>query len=195
MKIRFLFAIAMLGALSLFPCSVLAHTGGGAFPGFGSGFAHPISGSDHLLAMIAVGLWAAQRGGKALWIVPGVFVALMIFGGVLAISKIPVPYVEEGILLSVLILGIVIAVGLRLPLGIQAFIVGVFAVFHGHAHGTEIPFAAEAVTYSLGFASGTALLHAAGAACGWMLHKLNIGKAIRLVGGVIVLGGMYLVVG
>jgi urease accessory protein len=195
MKYRYPLALLMLGALSLFPGSVLAHAGGGRFAGFGSGFIHPISGSDHLLAMIAVGLWAAQRGGNALWIIPGVFVALMILGGVLAISYIPVPYVEEGILLSVLILGIVIALGLRLPLGIQAFIVGVFAVFHGHAHGTEIPFAAEAVTYSLGFASGTALLHAAGAACGWMLHKLNIGKATRLVGGVIVLGGMYLVVG
>jgi urease accessory protein len=195
MKYRYPLALLMLGALSLFPCSVLAHAGGGVFAGFESGFAHPVTGNDHLLTMIAVGLWAAQHGGKVLWIVPAIFVALMILGGVMAFSGIPVPYVEEGILLSVLILGIVIAVGLRLSLGIQAFIVGVFAVFHGHAHGTEIPFAAEAVTYSLGFASGTALLHAAGAACGWMLHKLNIGKAIRLAGGVIVLGGMYLVVG
>lgn len=195
MKRFYPLALLMLVALPLFPGSVLAHTGGGVFAGFESGFAHPLTGADHLLAMIAVGLWAAQRGGKTLWIVPAVFIALMIFGGALAISNIPVPYVEEGILLSVLILGIVIAVGLRLPLGIQAFIVGVFAVFHGHAHGTEIPFAAEAVAYSLGFASGTALLHAAGAASGRMLHKLNIDKAIRLAGGVIVLGGMYLAVG
>lgn len=180
------------GAMSLLPVSVLAHTGVGETTGFGSGFNHPIGGADHLLAMVAVGLWAVQMGGRAIRVVPGAFVTLMICGGIFAISGIHVPYVEEGILVSVLALGVLIAAAFRFPLAASAAIVGIFAVFHGHAHGTEMPLAIGAVSYSLGFALATALLHAVGMAGGIILQKMNIEKAIRFAGGAIALSGIYL---
>jgi urease accessory protein len=192
MKKHLHLSLLMLGAMSLLPISVLAHTGVGETTGFGSGFRHPIGGADHLLAMVAVGLWAAQMGGRAIWVVPSAFVTLMIFGGIFAISGIHVPYVEEGILVSVLVLGVLIAAAFKFPLAISASIVGVFAVFHGHAHGAEMPLAIGAVSYSLGFALGTALLHAVGIAGGIVLQKMNSEKAVRFAGGAIALGGIYL---
>ena len=177
----------------LLPKAVFAHVGNMETTSFGSGFMHPIQGMDHFLAMFAVGLWAAQMGGGALWKVPSVFVLLMIFGGALAISGFYVPYVEEGILVSVLVLGIMIAASLKLPMVISAFIVGLFAVFHGYAHGAEMPLAMRAVQYSLGFALGTAVLHMAGIAGGIMLSKTNTERVIRYAGGAIACGGIFLV--
>ena len=182
----------LLSVMFFLPTLAFAHTGVGATTGFGSGFAHPFGGFDHLLAMLAVGLWAAQMGDRALWAVPAAFVALMIFGGVLAVAGIHVPYVEGGILVSVLVLGILIAAAFKFPLMISASIVGVFALFHGHAHGAEMPLVAGAISYSLGFALATALLHAAGIVGGMMLQKMNVEKVVRYAGAAIAVGGVYL---
>jgi urease accessory protein len=192
MKKRLLFSLLMLGAMFFHPISVLAHMGVNEATGFSSGISHPIVGTDHLLAMVAVGLWAAQMGGNAIWVVPSSFVTLMTFGGVFAISGIHVPYVEEAILISVLVLGVLIAAASKLSLVTSASIVGIFAMYHGHAHGSEMPLAIGAISYSLGFAFGTVLLHAIGIGGGIILQKMNIEKAVRFAGGVIAFGGVYL---
>ncbi|MGR9037284.1 MAG: HupE/UreJ family protein [Gammaproteobacteria bacterium] len=184
----------LFGAMTLLPISVFAHTGIGETHGFGAGFSHPIGGADHLLAMLAVGLWSAQMGGRALWLLPGAFVALMLAGGGLAIAGIGLPFVEQAILLSVLVLGALIAAASRQPPSACTFIVGLFAVFHGHAHGAEMPLTSAAVSYSLGFASATILLHAAGVAAGIILNKFAIEKAVRWGGAAIALGGVYLAI-
>jgi urease accessory protein len=186
--------LLILCVMSLLSDSVLAHTGIGDIDGFHAGFWHPIGGADHLLAMIAVGLWAAQMGGKSIWIMPTAFVTLMTLGGILAISGIHLPYVEEGILTSVLVLGILIAAALKFRLLISTGIIGSFALFHGHAHGAEMPLAIEAISYCIGFALSTALLHATGITSGFILHKLNIEKIVRWTGSAIAFGGIYLAV-
>lgn len=194
MKKNIQLTLWLFGVIYMLPISSLAHTGVTGTRGFGSGFGHPVGGADHLLAMLAIGLWAAQLGGKAIWAVPGAFVAVMVFGGGLAIAGVGLPYVEQVILLSVLALGALIAAAFKMPLSASAVIVGIFALFHGHAHAAEMPLASGAVSYSLGFASATILLHAAGIAGGFALQKLNIEKAIRLAGGAIVLCGVYLTI-
>ena len=145
-----------------------------------------------MLAMVAVGLWAAQMGGRAVWAIPAAFVTLMVGGGMLGISGIPLPFVEQGILASVLILGVLIAGACRLPVVAGALVVGCFAVFHGHAHGAEMPSAMGAISYSLGFALATALLHAGGIAGGMALKVLCNEKVTRFAGVAITLGGVYL---
>ena len=186
--------LTTLGAICLLPGSALAHTGVGHTTGFGAGFIHPLSGADHLLAMVAVGLWAAQMGGRAAWALPGTFVSMMIAGGVLGMSGVPVPFIEPGILASVVVLGLLIAGAFKLPLVVSGTLVGIFAVFHGHAHGAEMPIAIEAVSYSAGFALATALLHAVGTLAGIGLRELNREKFTRFAGYVIALGGIYLTV-
>lgn len=186
--------LASLFAICFLPISAFAHMGVGQTTGFIAGFRHPLGGADHLLAMIAVGLWAAQMGGRAIWAVPGAFVSMMIVGGALGMYGISVPYIEEGILVSVLIPGVLIAGAFKFSLPISGILVGVFAVFHGHAHGTEMPTAIGAVSYSAGFALATALLHAAGILAGIGLQKLNIEKTTRFAGCAITLGGIYLAV-
>lgn len=186
--------LAILFAICLIPISALAHTGVGVTTGFGSGFSHPIGGADHLLAMVAVGLWAAQMGGRAIWVVPSVFVTVMILGGVLGVSGVPVPYIEEGILVSVLIFGVLVAGAFHFSLSLSGLIVGIFAVFHGHAHGTEMPLAIGAVSYSLGFALATAFLHGVGIVAGVGVRKLKIENIVRFAGGAIALSGIYLAV-
>lgn len=193
MKKHFPVSLATLGALSLLPASVFAHTGMGATMGFVSGFSHPLGGADHLLVMVAVGLWAAQRRGTAVWALPGAFVAAMIVGSVLALSAVHVPYVQAGILVSVLLLGVLIAAAFKLSLAASVIMVAIFAVFHGHAHGAEMPLAMSAVSYTAGFALGTALLHAAGIASAMLLQRLHVETAVRLAGSAIGLGGVYLV--
>lgn len=194
MKKHFPASLVTLGAMFLLPASVLAHTGAGTGAGFASGFGHPVGGVDHLLAMVAVGLWAAQVGGRALWVLPGAFVAMMVLGGVLGVSGMHLPYAEAGIMVSVLLLGLLIATAFKLPLAAGAVLVGIFAVFHGHAHGAEMPAAISAAWYSAGFALATALLHAGGIAGGLLLQKLNVEKAVRLAGSAIGLCGAYLIV-
>lgn len=187
-------ALLMSGALFLFPASAFAHTGVGVTTGFAAGFTHPMLGADHLLAMVAVGLLAVQAGGKAVWVLPGTFVSWMIIGGVLAINAVHLPYVETGILASVLVLGVLVTTAFRLPVAISALVVGLFAIFHGHAHGAEMPLATGAVSYSLGFALATMLLHVVGVAGGMALKMLNMENAVRYAGGAIAFSGIYMAV-
>ncbi len=152
----------VLGLLALLPTAAFAHTGVGPTHGLLHGFTHPLFGWDHLLAMFAVGLWAAQRGDRSVWLLPAVFVGTMVVGGLLGVVGVPVPGVEAGILASVLVLGGLIALAARFPLALGVAAVALFALFHGHAHGTEMPAAVSGVAYGLGFAAATALLHATG---------------------------------
>ncbi|MBV9066587.1 MAG: HupE/UreJ family protein, partial [Methylobacteriaceae bacterium] len=147
---------------ALVPSAAFAHVGLGDTSGIAHGFMHPLSGADHVLAMVAVGLFAARLGGRALWLVPLSFVAMMVFGGVLGIAGVDLPYVEIAIGLSVVVLGLVVAAQVNPPLAIAMAVVGSFAIFHGHAHGAEMPETASGLAYGAGFVIATALLHAIG---------------------------------
>lgn len=172
--------------------AVLAHTGVGEVTGFSAGFGHPLGGLDHLLAMVAVGLWSAQIGGKATWQIPCAFVGVMLLGGVLGMFGAGLPLVEQGIVASVLVLGVIVAAAWRWPVAASAAVVALFALFHGHAHGSEMPPGAGSVAYSAGFALATALLHAAGIGLASIFHRIAAGRLTRLAGGVIALLGLYL---
>jgi urease accessory protein len=184
----------LLFLLLLLPGMALAHTGAGETTGFAHGFGHPTGGADHLLAMVAVGLWAAQIGKRALWLVPSTFVGVMMLGGMLGFAGISLPLVETGIVTSVLILGVLIAGAVKLPLAYSALIVGFFAIFHGYAHGAEMPAALGAASYTLGFAFATGMLHLAGMGIGLLLWKTSLQVAGRFAGGAIALSGVYLAI-
>jgi urease accessory protein len=158
--------------------------------GFMSGFLHPLLGWDHVIAMVAVGLWGAFLGMPALWLLPVVFPLVMTVGGALGVMGVPLPAVETGIALSAVALGAVVAAALRPPLWVAAVLVGVFAIFHGHAHGTELPDAADPVAYSLGFVMATGLLHLAGIALGLVTRWPAGITAVRAVGAGIAVGGL-----
>ncbi|UKJ74643.1 HupE/UreJ family protein [Azospirillum brasilense] len=196
MKRFALASVTAAAALAALPNAALAHTFGARDAGFVHGFMHPVGGWDHLLAMVAVGLWAAQRGGKALWALPVAFVGAMIGGGLLGLAGIDLPQVELGIVLSVVALGALIALQSRLPLLASAGVVALFAVFHGHAHGAEMPEAAQPLLYGLGFALSTALLHGAGIGAALSLRRLVEGRksalALRGTGAVVGLAGVAL---
>lgn len=179
--------------LLLVAAAAQAHTGAGPVGGFVSGFTHPIFGWDHVVAMVAVGLWAALLGRPAIWVLPLVFPLLMALGAAMGIAGLPVPAVETGIALSGVVLGLAVVLALRAPLWAAGAVVGVFAIFHGHAHGTELPQNASALTYGLGFLVGTLLLHLGGIALG-LLATRPLGQiAVRAAGGVIALvGGAFL---
>ena len=163
--------VCLLAALSsIIPSVALAHTGAHT-SGFAHGFAHPISGLDHVLAMVMVGLFAYQLGGRALWIVPLAFVSAMSVGGVLGLAGIGVPFIEIGIALSVVVLGALVASNARTPVIAAVAVVGFFAIFHGYAHGAEMPANAAALTYAIAFLIATALLHLTGAALGLGIDK------------------------
>lgn len=176
-----IFALAFL-----VPAVALAHTGHGATGGFAHGFVHPIFGMDHVLAMVAVGLFAGQLGGRALWLVPAAFVGVMALGGALGVAGIAVPAVEIGIALSVVVLGAAVAFRLKAPVALAMILVGAFAVFHGHAHGTEMPETAVGLAYGAGFMLATALLHGAGIGLGFLAAKAAEARGTLLVRG---LGG------
>jgi urease accessory protein len=172
-----------------------AHEGEGLSGGFVSGFLHPLFGPDHVVAMIAVGLWGAFLGAPAIWVLPIVFPLVMAFGGVLGVLGVPLPAVEEGIGASAVVLGLVVACAARPPLWVAAVIVGVFAIFHGHAHGAELPDSANAISYSLGFVMATGMLHLFGIAFG-LLVRWPAGKlAVRAAGGAIALAGVAFLTG
>ena len=192
-----------LSALVFSATSASAHTGAGATGGLMAGIGHPIGGLDHVLAMVAVGVLAMQMGGRAMGFVPAAFVFAMIGGGVLGVMGVPVPFIEQGILGSVILFGAVIAFGRRLPVGAAMALVAAFAIFHGHAHGTEMPVDASGLTYGLGFGLATASLHAAGLGIGLALIRgLQAVKAreeaapmaLRLSGGAITAAGVALAV-
>ena len=143
-----------------------AHVGIGTTSSFMAGFMHPLSGLDHMTVMIAVGLWAALKGGKAIWAWPAAFVGVMLVGGAFGMLHMPLPFVEPGILASVVALGLLVALAVDLPVSAGVAIIALFALFHGHAHGTEVPESAGGLEYMAGFAITTALLHAVGIAAG-----------------------------
>lgn len=194
---RFPLVSAVLLAGLVLPAVADAHTFGAHDAGFAHGFMHPIGGWDHLLAMVAVGLWAAQRGGAALWALPAAFVTAMIGGGLLGMTGIELPAVELGIAGSVIALGALIAAQSRLSLPVSLVVVSAFALFHGHAHGAEMPEAAQPLLYGLGFALATALLHGAGVGAALSLRVVVRGGtgalALRGLGAAIGLSGVALV--
>jgi urease accessory protein len=171
-----------------------AHSGTGLAGGFSAGFLHPLSGPDHLLAMVSVGLWGAFLGRPLIAALPVVFPTVMAFGALLGMAGTPMPPIEIGVALSVLILGSLIAFGVRAPVWAACLTVGVFAIFHGYAHGRELPSAADPVGYSAGFVLSTGLLHVAGIGIGAITDR-PMGRVVaRSLGGLIGLAGLGFVV-
>jgi urease accessory protein len=179
-------------SLMVLPALAQANTGVGPAQGITYGFLHPLLGLDHLLAMVAIGLWAAQLGGRALWVVPASFVGVMTLGGLAGMARLNLPMVETGILISVLMLGILIAFAVRLPAWAGALLVGGFALFHGHAHGTEMPANLSGWLYAVGFVAATAALHSVGILGGLMLKNFRYAPALRLAGSLVIVGGVVL---
>lgn len=172
----------VLLAVVCLPYSASGHTETGAIGGFTSGFSHPLTGLDHVAAMVAVGLWGAFLGGRAMWMLPVVFPVVMAFGGALGVLGVPFPGIETGIALSGVVLGFMVAFAVKPPLWIAAAIVGCFGLFHGHAHGTELPESANALAYSIGFVICTGLLHLSGIALG-LLVRWPWGRIVVRAGG------------
>jgi urease accessory protein len=171
-----------------------AHTPGAAGAGLVEGFVHPLLGLDHLLAMVAVGLWAAQLGGSAVWLVPASFMTMMAVGGGAALSGFDLPAVEFGILGSLLALGALVATAARLPVAVGAALVGFFAFFHGHAHGAEMPEAVAVTLYALGFIAATGLLHGIGVALGLYWQGGIARWIVRAGGAAVAAAGLVLLV-
>jgi urease accessory protein len=161
--------------LALLATGAEAHSETGVIGGFSSGFLHPIFGWDHVVAMVAVGLWGSFLGSPAHWLLPVVFPLVMAVGGAFGVLGVPLPAVETGIALSGVVLGLVVLFAVRAPLWVAAIIVGVFAIFHGHAHGAELPEAANPFAFAVGFMIGTGLLHMAGIGLG-LLTRLPMGS-------------------
>ncbi len=159
-----------------------AHTETGSIGGFVGGFLHPLTGLDHIAAMVAVGLWGASLGAPAMWLLPVIFPMVMAFGGALGVLGVPLPGVELCIALSGVMLGLAVAFAARPPLWVAGLLVGFFAIFHGHAHGTELPRAANPFTYAVGFVIATGLLHLSGISLG-LLTRWPWGKAVVQAGG------------
>jgi len=172
----------------LLTCGIAsAHTESGSAGGFVSGFTHPLMGLDHIAAMVAVGLWGAFLGSRATWLLPVIFPMVMALGGALGVAGVPLPGVETGIALSAVVLGAMIAFAARPPLWVAGLLVGTFAIFHGYAHGTELPESANALSFAAGFVISTGLLHLCGIAFG-LLVKWPWGKAVVRGGGVVIAG-------
>jgi urease accessory protein len=180
------FAIAALAMAS----PAMAHTGEELAGGFAGGFMHPLLGPDHIAAMLAVGLWGAFLGAPAIFILPVVFPLVMAMGGVLGILGVPLPGIEIGIAVSAVVLGLMVALAAKPHLAIAAILVGAFAIFHGHAHGTELPAGANALAYALGFVIATGLLHLAGIGFGLLTKYPNGRLAVRAAGGAIAIAGV-----
>lgn len=169
-----------------------AHTGHGATNAFTAGFAHPLGGFDHLLAMVAVGLWAGLAGGRALWLWPAAFVGAMVLGGVLGMAGVPMPFVEQGIVASVVVIGLAAALAFSPSLATGIGLAALAGLFHGHAHGTEVPADASGLAYAAGFALSTALLHASGIAAAVIAGRFTIPLAARAAGGLTAVAGVVL---
>ena len=183
--------LALFLALILAPHAASAHIVAGEAMGFWSGFNHPVSGLDHILAMIAVGMWGVQLGRPATWVLPITFPLIMACGGFLGLAGIPLPGAEIGIAFSGIVLGTAVLTAFRAPLALTALIVGTFGLFHGHAHGVEMPPGQNPLLYSLGFVLATGLMHATGIAIG-LLHRRQWGHyAIRFAGVVVLAGGLF----
>ena len=167
-----------------------AHVGVGSTASFAAGVAHPLSGLDHITVMVAVGLWAALKGNRALWVWPATFVSVMLIGGALGMAHVPVPFVEPGILASVVALGLMVALAVDLPLATGAAIIGAFALLHGHAHGSEVAENVGGMEYMTGFALATATLHGLGIAFALLMQRASLRPLVRVAGAVCVLIGV-----
>jgi urease accessory protein len=178
-------------ALAVLTAPAFAHVEQGQAAGLLAGLLHPVSGLDHVLAMVAVGLWGAQLGAPAIWLLPVTFPLVMALGGLLGLLGVALPGVEFGIAASAVLLGAAVMTERRLPLLVAAALVGGFAIFHGHAHGTELPPGQSGLLYSLGFVVATGCLHAVGIAIG-AIHHWPAGRvALRIAGGGIGLAGLF----
>jgi urease accessory protein len=178
--------------------TAFAHTGHGDTSGFVHGFMHPLGGLDHVLAMVAVGLYAAMIGGRALWLMPLTFIGMMALGGAMGASGIVDPFVEAGIAMSVIVLGLAVALRVNLPTVIAIALVGLFAILHGHAHGAEMPQDVSGYAYAAGFLLATALLHGAGIALGLlagMLATRGGWRVAQAAGGAMALAGVAILAG
>jgi urease accessory protein len=192
MHFRSIFSLAAFVVLIL-AVPAQAHTGEGVAGGIVSGFLHPLFGWDHVVAMVAVGLWGAVLGPPMLWVLPVVFPVVMALGGALGVAGVTVPAVEAGIALSGIVLGLLVAFAVRAPLWGAAVIVGAFAIFHGHAHGSELPASADPIAYAAGFVIATGLLHLAGIAIGLLWDRPWGVWAVRGAGVVVaVVGAVFL---
>lgn len=186
-------ALAVLVMTSL-ALPALAHSGAGG-SGFAAGLLHPVTGLDHVVAMVAVGLWGGILGAPALWQLPVAFPVAMAFAGGLAVAGVPLPGVETGIALSGVVLGAMVFLSLRPALPVALAMVGIFALFHGHAHGTELPAAANPIAYAIGFVISTGLLHLAGGALGFLWQSASGKIVVRGCGAVIALVGAAFLTG
>ena len=184
-----------LAAMTLAPAAAFAHPGhGGEHSEFIHGFLHPMTGLDHILAMVTVGILAYQIGGRALWLVPTTFLAIMAAGGLLGVAGVSFYFVEPGIAASVVVLGVIVALALKPPVAVAMALVALFAVFHGYAHGIEAPLG-SATTYGAGFMVATALLHAAGLALGMLVGRISATQGqlgYRLAGSAVALTGLVI---
>lgn len=187
--------VALAVALLLFsPRTAVAHITQEMTGGFGQGFAHPLTGPDHFLAMFAVGIWGAQMGGRAIWTLPVTFPLIMAAGGLVGMAGLPLPHVELGIALSILALGTAIALRWHPIEAVALTLIGVFAVCHGYAHGVELPTAADPADFAAGFVIATGLIHLLGIGVGLTLGKPFGGRLAQTLGAVIAAGGVYYLV-
>ena len=192
---RYVTAGVVLGIwLCLLPGTVAAHIIQGSQVGFGSGFAHPLTGPDHFLAMFAVGLWGAQMGGRPVWTLPVTFPLIMVAGGVAGMVGIPLPGIEIGIAFSIIALGMAIALAWRPAEWVALVLIAFFALCHGHAHGAELPLAADPADYAIGFVLATGMIHLFGIGVGLGLNKPVGGRLARALGALIGFGGIYFLV-
>lgn len=189
-------ALLIAGLLAMIPLSpAFAHTGSGVQAGLFSGFLHPLTGPDHIIAMVAVGLWGAQLGNPAIWVLPITFPLVMAVGGLLGVAGFDLPFVEPMIALSGIALGAMVAFSVRPPLWAAAVLVGIFAIFHGYAHGKELPEAADAIAYAVGFVVATGMLHLFGIIIGVAVRWEVGAKAVRACGAAIGCLGLYFLLG
>jgi urease accessory protein len=187
--------VLLVTPLMLSASPAFAHVGVGSTSSFAAGVAHPFSGLDHMTVMVAVGLWAALKGGRALWVWPAAFVGVMLIGGMLGMAHVAVPFVEPGILASVVALGLLVALAVDLPVWAGASVVAMFALLHGHAHGTEVAENVGGIEYMAGFALATATLHGIGIAFAQMMTRAQLRPLIRVAGVACVLIGAGLYAG
>jgi urease accessory protein len=187
--------VAISGSLVLLAEPALAHTAGSTAAGFGAGFLHPLTGFDHLLAMVCVGIWGAELGMPAIWLLPIAFPLIMAFGGALGVVGVPLPAGELLVAISVVVLGALVAWARRMPIAAALAVVAVFAVAHGHAHGSELPGAADPIAFTVGFVMATGLLHLAGIGIGVLARWPRGIAAIRASGLMVALAGCYFVYG
>jgi urease accessory protein len=176
----------------LVPTLAHAHVGFGETSGFLRGMWHPPSGIDHICAMVAIGLWASQMGGRSLWLVPLTFLMLMATGGLLGMSGISLPFIEQGIIASVLILGVFIVAAIRMPLVASVVLVGLFALCHGHSHGAEMPPSVSGLQFAMGFVLATTVFHTLGIGLGVAMQKQGRPMVVRFAGLAIICCGSFL---